>query len=523
MAINEPDTAMVTETLQKVAKGAGIVFVGSIFGVIIAFVTRILIARHFTQTEYGIFSLGFTILSIFVMIGTLGLQDGIARQIAFYHGKGKGDKVISIVSYSILFAIFVGIILFLIAFFLSDILSINFFNLPALSHPLKIFSTAIPFFILIYIITAIFRGFGSAKERAIFQDVLRNLLFLFLLFFIIWVGYPFDWVIVAYSVSIISTSIFFIVYFLIKSPLFSIRIHSLDLSIGKELIFFSFPLFLITILYYIMGWTDTIMLGYFKSAEAVGLYNAASPLGRFISMALASTVFIYMPISSELFVKNKISDMKRSYNILTKWVCIGTLPLVVIFVFFPYLVMTFLFGFKYALAGTALQILAIGFFVNNLMGPNGAVLTAMGKTRFLMYTSLVAACINIILNSLLIPRYGINGAAIATVTSLILINVIKSIKLYSISKIHSLEKNVLKPIILFIIIAYIIYFISTRIFAVTFWMLPLLFIFFVVIYVLSLFFTKSFDKEDIEILTIICKKIKIGSKSNLKKFLKRFI
>jgi len=524
MTVDESvDTSIINESLQKVAKGAGIVFIGNIAGVFFLFVTRVLIARTYTQEEYGIFSLGFTILNIFVILGTFGLQDGTARQIAYYWGKKKNDKAGSVISYSILFSILVGIILFLLLFFSSDIIAIGIFNLSQLSPTLKILSIAIPFFVLIYVFIAIFRGFGSVKEKAIFQDFMRNLLFLSLLFLIIWTGFSFEWTIITYSISVTATSLSLIFYFMVKKRFFiNYKLfRDIDISIGVELLLFSLPLLLVTILYQLMGWTDTLMIGYFKSAELVGLYNAASPLGRFISAALASMVFIYMPIASVLYVRNKIYEMKRSYAILTKWVCTATLPLVMIFVFFPNVVINFLFGRNYISAGTVLQILSIGFFINNLMGPNGATLTAIGKTKFLMYTTFAAACINVLLNILLIPRYGINGAAAATVIALVSVNIVRSIKLYSISKIHSLEKNILKPIILSIILIFIIYFIAKNLLKITLWVLPFLFILFIVLYVFSLLITKSFDKEDIDMVIIIEKKI--GMKSRvLENILEKF-
>ena len=72
---------IVNQSLQKIAKGTGMVFIGTIIGMLLAFVGRVLVARFFTQAEYGFFSLGFSLLSIFVAISLFGLQDGAARQI----------------------------------------------------------------------------------------------------------------------------------------------------------------------------------------------------------------------------------------------------------------------------------------------------------------------------------------------------------------------------------------------------------------------------------------------------------
>ena len=86
------DTALVAQSLQKIAKGAGIVFIGNAAGMLLAFIGRLLVARYCTPMEYGLFSLGYTIVLVCLTIGTLGLEDGVARQIAYYKEKRNNNE-----------------------------------------------------------------------------------------------------------------------------------------------------------------------------------------------------------------------------------------------------------------------------------------------------------------------------------------------------------------------------------------------------------------------------------------------
>ncbi len=174
------------------------------------------------------------------------------------------------------------------------------------------------------------------------------------------------------------------------------------------------------------------------------------------------------------------------------------------------------------MAGFALQILAIGSFINILLGLNGAVLTAIGKTKFIMFATFISVCINVTLNVLLIPKYGVNGAAVATVIALVSVHIMKSVKLYLLYKINPLEKNVLKPIFLSGLLILFIYFISKDNFNITFWMLPVMLILFIIVYLVSLLFTKSFDKEDIDMLLSIEKKTGLNL-TKVKQLIKKFI
>ena len=83
---------IVNQSLQKIAKGAGIVFIGTIIGMLLGFVGRIILVRYTTQTEYGIYCLALVILNIFALISTLGLQEGSTRYIAYFRGK-KEEKI----------------------------------------------------------------------------------------------------------------------------------------------------------------------------------------------------------------------------------------------------------------------------------------------------------------------------------------------------------------------------------------------------------------------------------------------
>ena len=96
---------IVNESLRKIAKGTTVVFTGTIIGLLLSFVGRIVLVRYTTQSEYGIYSLAFTILSIFVVISTLGLGEGSTRYIACFRGKGEDGNVRGVILSSIKIAL----------------------------------------------------------------------------------------------------------------------------------------------------------------------------------------------------------------------------------------------------------------------------------------------------------------------------------------------------------------------------------------------------------------------------------
>ena len=512
---------IVNQSLQKIAKGTGIIFIGTIIGMLLGFIGRIILVRYITQTEYGIYCLALVIISIFATISTLGLGEGSTRYIAYFRGKNEEGKVKGIISSSIKIAIIASISLAVISFFISDFISTSIFHAPELSTPLKIFSIAIPFTVLINVFIAIFRGFDRVDAKVYFQDIFRPVLYLLFLIAVVLFSLSFLSVVYAYLASIAVTCIAFVIYMMKKSPL-SIRSgSSVTNPMTMELLSFSVPLLVMNMLLMVMSWTDTLMLGYFKTPDVIGVYNAALPLAHLLSMTLSSMNFIYIPIISQLYSKNLIEELKRSYIILTKWIFLVTLPIFFVLFLFPDVVLNLLFGSRYIGAAVALQVLAFGFFLNISLGFTGNTLLVLGKSKFLMRTFLISAIINIILNMVLIPPMGIIGASIASAFSLIVAKILNLIKLYRFFDVHPFVKNYLKITGLSVMFLFVFYILRSLV-IMSFWMFMALLLLFLVSYGLLLLFTKSFDEEDIMILLTIEKRLGIDLAS-IKRFLKRFV
>jgi len=361
-------------------------------------------------------------------------------------------------------------------------------------------------------------------ERIICYDFGRS--FLFLIFSLIAgiLAIPFIGVIWSMFAATAIMSISILIYYLKiqKSILNNASSFSFIPSIGKKILFFSLPLVLVNIMYQVIGWADTLMIGYFMTESAVGFYNVARPLSAFVTTGLTITLFIYSPLVAGLYAQKKYKENDIIFAALTKWICFFTLPLAMVLFFYSSEVISQSFGVEYVAATIPLKILAVVFFINNLLGPNGATLTAYGKTKFLMYTTSLTAGLNVILNIILIPIYGIIGAAVATGISIISINIVRTYKLYKLTGIHSLKLNNIKPVISTIIFGSII------MFALRITSIPNTFQVILTILILSMLFllmivvTHSVSQQDINLLLIVEKKLRINL-SLLKRILKRYI
>ena len=511
-------------SLKKVVRGTIIVIIGTIVAMPLAFLAKIILARFFTQSEYGIFSLGFSIVNILVVISLLGLGVGSTRQIAYHREKKNFSQVQGIINSSMQISLITSIIVSMIVILTSDFLSIKVFHDSALSMPLKIFAISIPFITITDVLLSIYRGFDRVEEQVYFDNVLKNILFFVFLLPVLFFAFSFHYVIIAFLASFIVTLIVFVIYAKKRLPFSLIRKKGIRPipSIYKDLLLFSMPLLSIALFQMILTWTDTLMLGGMRTLDEVGLYNAAHPVADFIGIPMGALLLIFAPIITGLFAKESFSEIRRNYYVLTKWVFLTSLPLFLIIFLFPQVFLNSLFGNNYVSAGLTLQVLSLGYFIVNLLGPNGTTLVAIGKTKFLMWASFAAAVLNIILNLVLIPFMGILGASIATSISIAFHCIIRQAKVHSLLKIDPITRNLLKPTIISIPLILIIWFIVISYLVVTIWMLPLIFLLFIIVIFLVMIFTKSLDQEDIVMILEIEKKLGINL-SPIKKILSKFL
>ena len=454
----------------------------------------------------------------------LGLPTGISRFIGYYIGSGENKKVKSVEGWGLLFGSLSGILFGVLLFIVAPIIAPLFSEKEVFVDYIKIAAITLPFYAVINSLISISGGHQRVREKILFFDVGRGLLFLALAIITCIFSFPFIGIIWSMFAAISVISISFFIYYLIRKENKLKEFGSFDFSVsmGKRILLFSLPLLLVNILAMVMQWTDTIMIGIFDTEEAVGFYNIARPLSKFISMALSVSLFIYTPLVAGLYAQKKFRENDIIFSTITRWICILTLPLTMVLLFYGDDIISTFFGEEYLEAGLPLRILAVVFFLHNLMGPNGATLTAYAKTRYLMYTASISACLNIILNFFLIQSYGIAGAAVATGISIISINLLRVFYLRNISGIHPFKSNIIKPVLLTSVVGSVLILILDLLSVPGILLAIISFFLTLLLFLITMLWTKSISKQDLKMIIIIEKRVGIDL-TILKRILKRFI
>ena len=168
-------------------------------------------------------------------------------------------------------------------------------------------------------------------------------------------------------------------------------------------------------------WADTLLLGLFRDSAQVGIYNVSTRLVMLAAFVMAPINSAFQPYIAHLFHRGETRDLEHLYRMTTSWIVRLSLPAFIALLVFPRRMLE-LFGHQFVVGASVTMILALGKLVDAATGPCGLMLNMSGRVRINMIDNIVALVLNVALNLLLIPPYGINGAAVAWAVSLTVVN-----------------------------------------------------------------------------------------------------
>jgi O-antigen/teichoic acid export membrane protein len=516
-----PNEEYLNESLRKIAKGAGIVFIGTGIGMFFAYLGMMIVARFLGPTDFGLITLASAVATIASTVVLVGLPEGVVRYVSFYKGKNDEGRIKGVIVSALKVVLPLGIVASILLFVFADFISIRVFHDPNLTPILKIFSFSVPFFALFQIFNYAIGGLQEMRYMVYVRDIFQNSTRLFLLVVLLLLGYGVLGAAFAYTFAIVATP-FVAFYYLNKIfPVFSEKIKAV--SMKRELLSFSWPLMFAGILGLVMGWIDTLMLGYFLTAADVGIYRASLSTAGLLMIVPSSFGAIFFPVITEFYSKKQMGELKDTNAAVTKWIVMIVLPLVLLMVLFSKQVLYILYGAEYVTGALVLCILGFGYLIISVFNPTNQLIPTIGRTKLMMVNTSVGAALDVILNFWLIPIYGIDGAAVATGISLLTVNALAFAEVLLITRIQPIKSNYVKIVFASFASIFVVYMITRSLFEITpIFLLILMFILYMGLYFCLLLVLRTFEKEDVIIMRAI--EARSGIKSEwIRKMIGRFL
>ncbi len=386
-------------------------------GMLTQYIFIFVIARLYGPKEQGSFTLSFTILQLFAIFSQMGLDNRLTRVIAANSDSEGKNIVRSTYLQSLRFTLTAAVIWAILTYLASPWLASVFFSKPELTDDLRMTCLAFVPFVIIGLNSAGFRGYKNMTGFMIFRALQPLIAAILLLIF--YYGKMELGAIQAYSITTIIICIFSFTTWYKFSKIG--EAETIPTPNAGSVMMESMPLMLTGSIFFILGWTDNIILGIFRTSEEVGIYDMAYKLSTLSAIVLLAVNAIQAPTFAQLYNKGEMKRLQGFVFRSTKLLFFTSLPVTLVLCLFPEWILG-IFGPGFKAAALTLIILSIGNFVNSITGSIGILLQMSGKQKEYNRIIMIAAGGSILMNFILIPRIGIVGAAISSTVAKIFQN-----------------------------------------------------------------------------------------------------
>jgi O-antigen/teichoic acid export membrane protein len=395
---------------------------------VLAFLNAIILGRLLGAGGYGAYANAVAWVNILVIPALFGFTTLLVRDVAIYRSRGEWGKLKGLLRFSNSFvlglSVFLALILLAAAEFLFATLENNEMRLSLL-----IAAPLVPLLAL-----SSLRESASVGLEYTFRARLPGLIFrpgllmtgITLVYFQSpdYLNVP---IAMAINVGAATVALAASMYWLRKFLPPEVRLAQPEYNAGTNLKV-AFPMLVYGGMQVILGQTDIVMLGLMRGAGEVGLYAAASRLAFLLTFVMMAINVLVAPVTARLHANGEKERLQKIITQAVRIAFLTALPFGLILIFAGENVLS-LFGDDFLAAQLALIILAVGRLVDLAMGVGTGplVLSMTGHERVVAIIFTLAALINVALNFYLIPKYGIEGAALASMVCLFCAKVLLNI------------------------------------------------------------------------------------------------
>lgn len=415
--------------MHEVIRGTAGTFVLQFTGMVIRFLTGLLFARLLGVNGLGVIVYAGAWASILVMFGTLGLQQLLIREVAIYLSRKDWSHLLGILRFSRRLVFTLTCVLAAAGAFIAWIVVGDAQDKTAL-YTFWIVILGVPLMGLTQLRQSAVRGLHRIILGQI-SDGLAIPLIMLAIMATLYFGFsaslsPVQAATIGLAVGLVGFGVGeYLLYRLLPAPTH----NAPPASRPQYWLGSAIPMLFISGIEMINAQTDILMLGSMIGKEAVGIYSVAARSAALVIFVWGSVNMVIGPLIAKMYSDGEIARLKMVVRQSALVIFFFSALICLALYLFSKEFIT-LYGQEFAAGEVALKILLIGNLVNALAGSVGLILKMTGFERDVLWTGILAAVANIALNAVLIPSYGIAGAATATTISISIWPIAAAIMVY---------------------------------------------------------------------------------------------
>jgi len=432
------------QRLKTIAKGAVLTAAGVWMSKILTYGYRSAIARFGGPEIYGQLAQAIAVLTVFGTLSTLSTQRAIRTFVPRYLERGDDSKLRGTVISTILITMPASLISTALMFILAEPLATVVFESPGVAPAIKVMAFVPPFATLSKIGISTTVGFNTVKYQVINNNIVQNLTQLGGAVVLLFAGFELFAATGSWLFGYVITGLLALYFMEFKvGPV--LRLDAVPKMQYRKILRFSIPLMFSNIVAAVLGYTDIVFIGHFFDDSTVGVYNAALPAAQLVSLPAAGIGSLALPS-----ISGAREEGKSGANILStviRWTFYASFPAFIVVVLFSGPLLRLLFGGQYVVGAAATVILGLSVILGNLTSSVDEYLMSSSRTELIAKNSVGHLALNIPLNFILVPLYGIEGAALATTISVIVIDAVLIYELLKIEQVNPYGWYVAKPVL----------------------------------------------------------------------------
>jgi len=412
MSVNNQMTGL---GLRKFGKNTTMTLIRQLIVVVLGLGTSVLLARMLGPSGKGIFSMVILLPTLIVTFSNLGISPA-----SVYYLARKDFSLGQVVRGNIFLGLGLSGVAITAAIILVSFWSTVLF--PGIPQRLLFFGiTLIPLSILESYLISIFQGLQNFRIYNILCIIPQGVTLIIASIGLLVFKGGVSAAILANILGITTGLIISLLY--LKQYLFP-KVKGTTLYIKKG-IGYGWKAHLSNILAFLNYRLDMFLINAFLNPASVGLYSVSVSIAEKLWMLSQSVSLVMLPRVSEL--KDDEDTRRKLTPMISRWVLLVTLLTAVVLAVVSPWIIKIIFGEEFKESAVALQILLPGIVVGSVSRVLSNDIAARGRPEINMYVALLTVAVNVICNIVLIPRMGINGAALATSISYSLGAIIKLI------------------------------------------------------------------------------------------------
>lgn len=385
------------------------------FAAVASFVLNWLIARAFGPDGVGIFALAQTTAMLAATLALMGLEYVVVREVARALKLGEPGQARGMVIAALKQAAVVSLGLGLTIFLLRDFFARDLLAEPAVAPALGIMAAAVPILTMIFIASSALRGCGRVTVSQLINGPIGTGMAALVLGLCILAG-------VAHS-PLLPVALyvgFAALAAVIGWTVLARAMRAWPAADGERppLLRMGVPLLLATLSLTFVDWFAMLVLTATGSASDAGLFRIAWQIVSVLNLLMVASDAILAPHISQNYATGDRERITVTLSRTTAAMLALAAPLLALCLLAPRWLLGIM-GPEFTDAALTLQIITLGQIVSFLLGPIGSVIAMTRHEKWALAYGLTAAAVAAGLSLWLIPRYGVNGAAVAVTAAII--------------------------------------------------------------------------------------------------------